>query len=243
MDKKRLQKLAGIQLNEDFSDAEHYKKKGAEKEKFEGRTIIVTDLYDGDVFGYLGHKRFVVSSPLDRGYGGVGHVDEDEVEISDVDNSLSSKEIAFLKRWTLNELNEADRSVRFKRLHELAGIQLNEYGSVTSPYSSEKYGTEENEYEELPVTSKTGYEDTFKNEDEEEKGRIFGTMTKESFKDISKSMGGAFARAVDDIRRETIESGDEWLSGVSPHEKALKMVDEQCTNELRKLEARYVTKQ
>ncbi len=108
MNKERLLKLAGI-LNEDFSDAEHYNKKDAHKEKFEGRAIVVTDLYDGDVFGFLGHKRFVVSSPLDRGYGGVGHVDEDEVEVSDVDNSLSSKEIAFLKRWTLNELNESTK--------------------------------------------------------------------------------------------------------------------------------------
>ncbi len=108
MNKERLLKLAGI-LNEDFSDAEHYKKKGAEKQKFEGRTIVVTDLYDGDVFGFLGHKRFVVSSPLWRGEEGPGHVDEDEVEVSDVDNSLSSKEVAFLKRWTLSELNESTK--------------------------------------------------------------------------------------------------------------------------------------
>jgi len=118
-----------------------------------------------------------------------------------------------------------------KRLQELAGIQLNEYGSVTSPYSSEKYGTEENEYEELPVTSKTGYEDTFKNEENEyeeaEEGSIFGTMTREEFKGIGKSLGLAWDRAVGDLRR----SGEE-----RPKEKAFDLVSRQCDDALRKLE-------
>ena len=197
MNKKRLLELAGmVPLYEDFSDSEHYKKKNSEKQKFEGRTIVVTDLYDGDVFGYLGNSRFVVSSPLWRGEAGPGHVDEDEVEVSDVDHALSSKDIAFLKRWTLDELNE---------MHH-----------------------EENEDEELPVTSSTGYEDTFKNEEEES---AFGTMTRESFKDIGKSVGMAYDRVLGDLKRGR---GREELV-IAVEEEALDLVERQCDDVIRRL--------
>ncbi len=97
-----------------------------------------------------------------------------------------------------------------KRLQKLAGIQLNEYGSVTSPYSSEKYGPEENEYEEeLPVTSRTGYEDAFKNEENEyeEKNSRFSTMTKEVAKDVGKSISHLLDRLRGDLKNE--ENGEE----------------------------------
>ncbi len=90
---------------EDDWDAERYNKKNAEVEKFKGRKILVTDLYDGDVYGYLGNKRFMISSPLDRGWG-VGHVSDSEIEISDPDFSLSDKEEAFLRAWHSSLVNE-----------------------------------------------------------------------------------------------------------------------------------------
>lgn len=87
--------------------AEHFDLSNADVEKFKGRKIIVTDLYDGDVYGMLDSKngpRFMTSAPLDRGYG--VDFDEDEVEVSDLDFALSPEDIEFLKAWAASELDE-----------------------------------------------------------------------------------------------------------------------------------------
>lgn len=94
---------------EDDWEAERYDKKNAEVEKFKGRKILVTDIYDGDVYGYLGHKRFMISSPLWRDGMGPGHVSDSEIEISDPDFSLSDKEEAFLRAWHSSIVNESGK--------------------------------------------------------------------------------------------------------------------------------------
>lgn len=90
--------------DEDEDEDEHFSLENAEVEKFRGRKIIITDLYDGDVYGILDNKngpRFMISTPLDRGYG--VDYDESEVEVSDFDHSLSSKDIEFLKTYAASQ--------------------------------------------------------------------------------------------------------------------------------------------
>ena len=96
----------GYDKEEDEEEDQHYDMKNAEKEKFKGKVIIVTDLYDGDVYGILNKKRFMISSPLWRGLEGPGEVTDDEVEVHSPEFNLNSKEKDFLRRWHLSIINE-----------------------------------------------------------------------------------------------------------------------------------------
>ena len=88
-------------LGEDWDD-ERYSMKYAEVEKFQGRKIIITDLYDGDIYGILDKKhgpRFMLSAPLWRGDVPPSGVTADEVEISSPTFDIDEKDEAFLKQW------------------------------------------------------------------------------------------------------------------------------------------------
>jgi hypothetical protein len=102
--------MPGFGYDEEENDDEHYNTKDAEVEEFEGRTVFVTDLYDGDIYGLLDGNRFMLSAPIDRGYG-VGNISDDEIEIFDADFSLRPDDEDFLRRWYLEGdegLNEGD---------------------------------------------------------------------------------------------------------------------------------------
>jgi len=93
--------------DEDTEDDEHYNMKDAEAEEFEGRTVFITDLYDGDVYGMLDGNRFMISSPIDRGYG-VHNVTDDEIEIHDADYALTPDDEDFLRRFHLGDDEEGE---------------------------------------------------------------------------------------------------------------------------------------
>ncbi len=108
--------MESIKLIEDFDDEEHYSMKYADVEKFQGRKIIITDLYDGDVYGILDTKhgpRFMLSAPLWRGDVGPGEVDLDEIDVSSPSFDINRDDEAFLKEWYLesleSELDEANQ--------------------------------------------------------------------------------------------------------------------------------------
>ncbi len=132
-----------------------------------------------------------------------------------------------------------------ERLLELAGVPLTEAKKCKCGCDPKTCGCkadckcgcnavtemhhEENEYEEeLPVTSSTGYEDTFKNEEEES---VFSTMTKEGFRDIEKSVSMAYDRVLGDLKRGR---GREELV-IAVEEEALDLVERQCDDVIRRL--------
>lgn len=90
---------------------EHYDLKDAQIDKFEGRKIFVTDLYDGDVYGILDNKhgpRFMISAPLWRGEFPPSEVTEDEIEISSPTFDIDQNDADFLRRYYLaDELSES----------------------------------------------------------------------------------------------------------------------------------------
>ena len=126
--------------------AERFDMKYAEKEKFKGKTIVVTDLYDGDVYGIFNKKRFMISSPLDRGWG-VGEVSDSEIEVADLDFSLSPKEEQFLRAWhrsVIDEsVNEDENDARGKMCPVCSGGRREGYGSDCPNCNGEGYLKEE----------------------------------------------------------------------------------------------------
>lgn len=101
--------MEAIKLIEDFDDEEHYSIKHAEIEKFQGRKIIITDLYDGDIYGILDNKhgpRFMISAPIWRDGIGPGEVMDDEVSIVSPTFDITKRDKEFLKQWYMESVNE-----------------------------------------------------------------------------------------------------------------------------------------
>ena len=113
--------MEAIKLIEDFDDEEHYSIKDATIERFRGRRIIVTDLYDGDIYGILDKKhgpRFMISAPLWRDEVGPGEVMDDEVEVSSPTFDIDEKDEAFLKQWYMESVNEDIEETQVKNVDE-----------------------------------------------------------------------------------------------------------------------------
>ena len=100
------------ECSENEEEEAHYDLKDAEVEKFKGRKIIITDLWDGNAYGILDSKsgpRFMLSGPMDRGYG-VGEVSDDEIEVHGPNFDLSPKDEAFLRDYYLNSEDELEEA-------------------------------------------------------------------------------------------------------------------------------------
>lgn len=119
---RKLMEAVKKNLIEDWDDEEefdeedeHYDMANAEIEKFKGRKIFVTDLYDGDIYGILGNKhgpRFMISAPMWRGDVAPQNVTADEIEVHSPSFDLNSRDEELLRRWYMETtMDESVESV------------------------------------------------------------------------------------------------------------------------------------